>query len=61
MVGGFDESVKKGKSVAETFFQKILNKVLKRFTEMISADVKAVAKQQEIKELLAVSCIFYEK
>ena len=45
MVGGLDESVKKGKSVAETFFQKILNKVLKRFTEMISADVKAVAKQ----------------
>ena len=53
-----DESVKTGKSVAKTFFQKILNEVLKSFQEMISADVKAVVKQREIKELVAVSRIF---
>ena len=28
---------------------------------MISADVKADVKQQQIKELVVVSCIFYEK
>ena len=41
------------------FFQKILNEVLKSFKEMISAYVKAVVKQREIKELVAVSCIFF--
>ena len=36
------------------FFQKILNEVLKK----ISADAKADIKQQEIKKLVAVSCVF---
>ena len=48
------ESVKKGEIVTiKSFFQKMLNEVLKVVKNDICCDVK-----QEIKEVVAVSCIF---
>ena len=61
MLGGrgrLDEFVKKRKFVTKIFFQKMLNEVLKCFFKMISADIKSDAKEQEIKALVAVYCIF---
>ena len=52
------ESVKKGKFMTEIFFQKMLNEVLKSCKKMMFTDVKADVKQQEVKEPVAVSCIF---
>ena len=40
------------------FFQVMLNEVLKSCKKMISPDAKADVKQQEIKELVAVSYNF---
>ena len=37
----------------------MLNEVLKKLYKMISADLKADIKQQEIQELVVVSFIFY--
>ena len=52
--GGGGESVKKGEIVTiKSFFQKMLNEVLKFVKNDICCDVK-----QEIKEVVAVSCIF---
>ena len=51
-------SVKKEKFVSKIFFQILLNEVVKKLLKVISADVKADVKQQEIKELVAVSCNF---
>ena len=52
--GGEGESVKKGEIVTiKSFFQKMLNEVLKVVKNDICCDVK-----QEIKEVVAVSCIF---
>ena len=54
MGGGGGESVKKGEIVTiKSFFQKMLNEVLKVVKNDICCDVK-----QEIKEVVAVSCIF---
>ena len=39
----------------------MLNEVLKSCKKMMSTDVKADVKQQEVKEPVAVSCIFYKK
>ena len=36
----------------------MLNEVLKCFLKMISADIKSDEKEQEIKALVAVYCIF---
>ena len=53
--GEGSESVKKGEIVTiKSFFQKMLNEVLKVVKNDICCDVK----QQEIKEVVAVSCIF---
>ena len=53
-MGGGGESVKKGEIVTiKSFFQKMLNEVLKVVKNDICCDVK-----QEIKEVVAVSCIF---
>ena len=49
--GSLIDSVKKEKSVTNSFFQIMLNEVLK----MISGDVKTNVKQQEIKDLVVVS------
>ena len=46
-----NDSVKKEKSVANPFFQIMLNEVRK----MISGDVKTDVKQMEIKDLVVVS------
>ena len=52
--GGAGETVKKGEIVTiKSFFQKMLNEVLKVVKNDICCDVK-----QEIKEVVAVSCIF---
>ena len=51
---GGGESVKEGEIVTiKSFFQKMLNEVLKVVKNDICCDVK-----QEIKEVVAVSCIF---
>ena len=52
--------LKIGKSVRKIFFQKMLNKVLNK-TKNVStgADEKTVIKQQEVKELVVVACIFF--
>ena len=39
------ESVEKGKFMMKIFFQTPLNKVLKKFSKMISVDLKANVKQ----------------
>ena len=46
------EFIRKWKFVIKIFFQIMLNEVL------ISGDVKAIVKEHETKELLAVSCNF---
>ena len=56
--GRLDEFVKKRKFLTKIFFQKMLNEVLKCFLKMISADIKSDEKEQEIKALVAVYCIF---
>ena len=51
--------LKIGKSVRKIFFQKMLDQVLNKIKNVsTSADVKAVIKQQEVKELVVVACIF---
>ena len=54
---GLGESVKKENSWQKSFFQILLNEVLKS-CKNIFADVKADVKHQEIKEVIAVSCNF---
>ena len=57
--GGSGESIKKIKSVTK-IFRKMLNEVLKS-CQIISADVKADVKQQEMQEIVAVFVFFYKK
>ena len=54
--GGSGESIKKIKSVTK-IFRKMLNEVLKS-CKIISADVKADVKQQEMQEIVAVFVFF---
>ena len=56
-MGGLGESVEKGKFVMKIFVQ-MLNEVIESSKKLISANVKADVKQQEIKELVAVSFDF---
>ena len=51
-VGGLSESVKKGESMTKIFFSDNVEWSSKNLWKMMSADVKANIKQQEVKDLL---------
>ena len=58
-VWGLGESIKDRKICEKNIFQKMLDQVLNEIKNVsTSADVKAVIKQQEVKELVVVACIF---
>ena len=57
-MGGFSESVKKWKIVTKIFFSDNVERSSKNLWKMMSADVKANIKQQEIKDLVAVNLTF---
>ena len=57
-MGGFSESVKKWKIETKIFFSDNVEWSSKNLWKMMSADVKANIKQQEIKDLVAVNLTF---
>ena len=61
-VWGLGESIKDRKICEKNIFQKMLDQVLNEIKNVsTSADVKAVIKQQEVKELVVVACIFFNE